>query len=474
MKLSDIEIETRCFDGNKEIYFHEDHYLSKWWESYNECTKYVYTKDKSENYMEEKCAVLYDDGDQEGYFIVKSKILLEDVEECNKYERYVDLLDFAITFTCEKYTKELLDYLIYYARLDGSRFIRIDRKEDFKDFYYFLEDHYKCIKTKKCYIIRVENPIEIEEYEHLRLYDEDVLSFDEISYLSRIGFIVEKDNIYKNLKIGKLNVSRLDASITFPDCIVKNNEKKYVFNTSMYALVYYIAYNNVDIEKYGFNIEYSIPEVDAFICALGDEKLVVLEEKEVLDNYLDFLLKVKKFTKYRSVEMLSMNYNQETLNWILKKEVIDVSLYIDKLKMCMDLENVSIYAPISTQKDILAFKDKMNSIKSFKIELNSSSYDIRRIDIDFIKEEVMIYYRDKLLKKFSFVGDNKYLNCLKNAYFSNWLSVYKSRRKENPIKWNIVIDFGSKKIKFKGKNNTPKIWKYFIEDLLNCIKINNA
>ena len=48
--------------------------------------------------------------------------------------RYIELLEFAVTENSEEYADRLFADLMYLARIDGARFLRVGKREDFAPF----------------------------------------------------------------------------------------------------------------------------------------------------------------------------------------------------------------------------------------------------------------------------------------------------------------------------------------------------
>ena len=49
------------------------------------------------------------------------------------------------------------------------------------------------------YIIKIEEPIEYDIYKHMKVYQDDILSFEDICYLQQIQFTITKEEIYREI-----------------------------------------------------------------------------------------------------------------------------------------------------------------------------------------------------------------------------------------------------------------------------------
>ena len=184
------------------------------------------------------------DGEEVGYFIPYIKIWLEKDSNFPLYDRYIDLLEFAILGTSKKRLHLLFDYLIYFSRLKGAKFIRINAKEKFNNFYSFIVEEYNFKKINDAYYLIIDNPIEIDEYEHLRIYDDDFLTFDDIYFLNMIGFIINKDFCEYQVLGDSITIDRKNGNISFPNCIIINQSStQKTFCKNNYSLIKYIVSN---------------------------------------------------------------------------------------------------------------------------------------------------------------------------------------------------------------------------------------
>lgn len=462
--MNPIDLLKPYIDKNIKIYFHEEHCYSKWWESSDDdYLKYVYTNDKNKVYLDDRCACLYIDDEVEGYFTIKEKILTNDISYFNKYDRYIDLLEYAITDG--NLAKKLFDYLLYFTRISGAKFLKINIKEDFKNFYTLIEENYIFILTEDSYIIKIEEPIEYDIYKHMKVYQDDILSFEDICYLQQIQFTITKEEIYRELFIGRISINRHNGVITFPSCVKCNPDKKYIFNNNMYSLIYFLTYKCAEIKEFGLKLDYRISNIDKTFYKLGNEKLVIFEDISRDEDYLDILMKIKEETNFKYIYSLSMNYSIDNLSYIAAIDDIDIDLNITRLKSCLDIENASLYAPIKKIQEINEFNEKLNSILTFEIKIDSKNISIKLFKIDFINKECIIKYKDGIQKIINNINIEYYRLALKNAFFTNWKKEYISNNSESLIKYEIVLKFNDDIILFKGINETPKIWKYFIDSI---------
>ena len=134
MKYKEKRIEDYVKD-NISIYVDENIYSWRFYDSIE--LKYVYTNDQETNYINNFGVTMCLDNKEIGYFILKSMTLFNDVLNFKSYDRYVELLEFGLEVNDEKYAKSLFNYLLYIARIEGNKFVKISNR--YKEFNYFYE-----------------------------------------------------------------------------------------------------------------------------------------------------------------------------------------------------------------------------------------------------------------------------------------------------------------------------------------------
>lgn len=279
------------FNHNKiKIFIDEDGVLAHFYNS-DLRLKYVYTNDKKLNKVNNASTVsMYDDFELRGYFATKISFLREDISNYQKYDRYIDLLEFGINLNDRTMVLLLIDYLKYYAKTEGTTFIRVNKVyEEFSYFYELLEDNYNAKLIDGSYYIEVECPINYLDLEHLRIYEDDSISIDLLYYLYYIGYRIEKDvcrmTFYNK---DELVINRKDLKITLPESIINLNEQELYAknNIDIYFLLYFINTNYHDILKNKLEIGYKINN-DCY-AKLKNKLIASKKEKYDYISIIDF------------------------------------------------------------------------------------------------------------------------------------------------------------------------------------------
>ncbi|MBQ8885679.1 MAG: hypothetical protein IJY62_04880 [Clostridia bacterium] len=456
MKKSEVEIKPYR-DGSLEICVNEEGNYHNWWESYEGLT-YLYTSDPSKSVPYGAYVSLYVDGDEEGYFCAVSRILREDTGGFLKYDGYMDLLEFGLLDEEKKYADLLMDYLMYYARAWGAKFVRILKSAKFEAFWTYASAR-GCTQTDEYIFLPVKNPVAFEDCEHLKGYEDDGLTFDDINYLYSIGFRIGRNECVAGADGQTISVDRKTKRINFPEFVTCG---EVLFGEERYALVQYIFFNAYALKGKELFVDFRIEGLDISFCAVKDEKLVVFTDITRDPDYLDVLLKIRKATNYRVIDVLTVSYNKAFLLWSGFREKIELTRHITDLKACLDIEGATRYVPFDKVRQINAFNGRLEEIKRFEITVVDESARIR-LDMDFQSGQAS-FLKGAQEKKYK-IDKPYYIQCLKRAYFTNWKQEYAGAENEGALEWSAVLTFDNETLCFSGKNAVPRIWKYFIEDL---------
>ena len=319
MKLNDIQLEEYN-NGGIEIYLDEEYFHHNWWNSYEGLT-YVYSRDKEQDFSNsDPCITMRIDRETEGYFIPRRMILRDGEEVFAKFDRYIELLEFCVTTNDKTHAKTLFDYLLYYARVFGAKFVRIGKGEVFEQFYLFARE-YRCLENESFIYVFIDNPIDYEEYEHLRTYDGDGLDFDDLYYLNLIFFRIGEKSCDITLFNETLSIDRATKKISFPSFVLSDDDV--LFTKERYSLIKYIVDNASVIKDKKLHIDFKIKDVPIPLCAIENETLIAFSNITELPEYRDILSAIKRNTQYKKLEIFTTKYLCDFFSWIgCKQRVI--------------------------------------------------------------------------------------------------------------------------------------------------------
>ena len=320
MKSKEKIIEDYVKD-NISIFVDENIYSWRFYDSIE--LKYVYTNDKETNYINNFGVTMCLDNEEIGYFILKSMTLFNDVLNFKSYDRYVELLEFGLEVNDEKYAKSLLNYLLYIARIEGNKFVKIsNRYKEFNYFYELLVKEYNAYLFNDSYYIEVTNPLLYEDLEHFRIYEDDSIDFESLQFLFHIGYTVDKNECIMTFHNGdKLIIDRKNLLVTYP-CNITNHSNNEMFNklnSNLYYLLYFINFNYNEILKHGLILDFEI--LGKTISRLNNT-LIVQSNVKLDDKYNELL-------KY-IYEKLNINYltlyisGSKENNYAFSYEVVNV------------------------------------------------------------------------------------------------------------------------------------------------------
>lgn len=233
------------------------------------------------------------------------------------------MLEFGINVNDEKLAKVLVDYLVYLARIEGSKFIKISsRYKEFNSFYELLVNEYNAHLSEDSYYFEVNDPIEYEDLEHLKIYEYDSIDLETLNFLFQIGYSIEKDECIMTFNnADKIIIDRKDLSVKYPNCIIKNsnNEIFNKLNPSLYYLLYFINFNYNDILKHGLILDY---EILGKIFSRLNNTLIARSSIKLDDRYKELLKQI--------YEKLNINYltlytsGSKENNYAFSYEVVNV------------------------------------------------------------------------------------------------------------------------------------------------------
>jgi hypothetical protein len=328
MKLSDVKYQEYNKQG-LQIFIDEDWNNYKWWNS-SSYLKYVFTCDKEKIFVHNYLTVgQYLNNEGIGYFAVQTLILLNNVSEFSIYDRYVELLEFGLINNNKKYAEALLNYLIYYSRLNGAKFIKISKRYDeFKHFYSLIEKH-NAIFFDNCYYIKITNPIEYEDLIHIKTYSDDSLDINDIVFLHTIGLTVDRNLCYVNFTDGNsLSINRRNGQLTLPKNVVYDSENYKSFNKSLYALIYYVYYNYYSFSSDKFILDYNIKDVNLVLHKLNG-KLVSLDDFTKTDYDKTNLLKIKENSNFNLIEIFTIIFDIHNSTYLGCRKYLNINREIN-------------------------------------------------------------------------------------------------------------------------------------------------
>lgn len=465
MRISDKKFNPYHKD-NVEIYVDEHSFYSKWWEG-NVDYKYMYSSDKSQVFsINDLCITMCVDNDQMAYAIIKTSFFNNN-STIDNHCFYIELKEFGMYSNKIHDAKLLFDYLLYYCKVDGAKYIKISKKEDFASFYEFIISTYPIITIDNEYFIKIVEPYSYDEYAHLKPYANDALSIDDILRLYKTNFTISKDNCFvKFNEEDVLSVDRKTGLISFPKYISYKSNK--YLNEKNHALLIYIIRNFNTIKTQDMSLDNYIDNLPYNFAYIGNQKLAVFEEIVNNVTYLNTLLTIKNKTSFKFIDLLTVKYNKKDVTLIAKIENIDILKDINKLKLCLEFDNVFMYPSPSIVKQANAFNNKIDNILNFNITFLDNSYPINSFNIDFIDKIATLIFDQTNKKVIDNINKNYYINCLKEAYISTWKNSYVCNE-NNGLKWELKLTFKDEVLTYFGINKTPKIFMIFLNDLFKNI-----
>ena len=431
-----------------------------WWKHYDD---FSYSSDKKQqmNSFEMTCG-LYESIIEVGYFIVRRFFNTGKIKLIDDYSLYMDLLELGIKNPNDTVNKMLIDYLLYFSGCKGCKIIRISMKESFQSFYDYIKNNYNPIIDDDFMYLMVDNPIEFDDFKHMRIYSADAVGIDDLLFLYSKEYVIDDVICYKNVGNDLIIINRKNKKITMP----KYYDGVPLFLTKkIYPLVAYIS--ELHYEKKGFSFErININELSIIndfkkelIVRVNNDNALIFFDARLKDNYIDFLIKIKKEFKSATVYCITDNIDN-TLNR-LGYMTYDIKIDAELSSSLFWLDSKSKYSN-DTKNAINEFNKRVEKLVVFGLRIKDPNIKFSLVILDLWNQKMRYFINDK--KTEYSINKNDYIPILKRAYFYNWDSKYSGDSKN--IDWKITIGDFDGNISYEGINETPKIWKYFIDELL--------
>ena len=254
-----------------------------------EKSNYNYIKRKYDsNYSKSGYYVgLYEDESiKRGYFYTRESVLLKDEHIYKKYTRYIELLEFGYNTNDLDGVTFFIDYLYYYSRMLGAKFLKVKTKEkDFEMFYELLRK-FKHTNYKNYMYIKLDQ-IKPDNLRYLKKYKYDKLTLKELYHLNEIGYNLTKTKAILHLKDDQyVEIDRRTRKIKYPSMFlnVPSSSKYNYLNESSGALIRYVSTHIYDI-KGNVEFNYVINGLEDYEFFKIGRKLFTLEKEKFIKDY---------------------------------------------------------------------------------------------------------------------------------------------------------------------------------------------
>ncbi|MBQ7906559.1 MAG: hypothetical protein IJ309_01145 [Clostridia bacterium] len=466
MKELDSKLEPWSDGEFRRIHIEDEYTYSGWWQE-EEDPGYNYTRDKSEQ-LYSACGYVcqYFDSNIEGFVGSALYALSEDKYGFSKYDRYVEMVEFGWDDSCLISSSYLIDYFIEYARYVGAKFIRIPNKEDFPKFYSkiipWVDDTYE----NDCYIISIDDPIVYDEYIHIKHYDEDFVTVEDLYFLHYIGYEIGRDACFFKLFDCEISIDRHTGIITFPSYIYSECESPTIFSTRYYPLLCMIKYYCNSIKIHSLVYDVKIDGFDYDFAYMGNDRLVVFEDITRSDTMFDTVYRISKTTNFEKYTTFTARILTETLfaSYSYCDRKISSDLY--NCGLCLELDDCIVYPPHENKLADKELNQRLEKIKSFGLILEDENSALSEAYIFFEPGIASVVYRGRSYE-LRIEGD-EIIKILQGAHFSTWKQEFCG---EGKVSFGITLELEDEAISFRGNGSTPRIWEYFIKDLIKGLKL---
>ncbi|MBQ8380924.1 MAG: hypothetical protein IJY18_03430 [Clostridia bacterium] len=465
MKYSDAVFKDESPDHFR--YLRVDEFANEgWWRDYPD-NEYNYTHDKDDRSGKPCYYVsLYTESYIDAYFSSSKEYLTEDKYGFSAYDSYMDAIEFGLDGGNRDDAFALIEYQIKFARYMGAKFIRISRKEDFPGFYDLICFYVDRIYDD-CYIIEIEDPVEYEEFIHLRSYPSDKVSFHELCMLMSLGFGISESLCEMKAGGNTVAIDRHTRKIILPD-MIKSDEDIYLSERTC-PLLYFLSRKLEEVGKVGLTLGIPITGLDKKAALFGADHLIFFEDITKKINYFDILYIISKTTDYANFSVYIAAIREETFAYsgrffdrVIKNVINDM-----RFRMTASEDGSSPTMRLSIEDR--AFNNNLDLLKSFGIAIKSPDIPISRFKL-YPDRNIAYVTMKGNEAEISFTPDKeRFINVLKDAHFKCWKQEYHGSTHKG-LTYAAVIDIGGGIVLgFRGEGSAPKIWEYFISELGEAI-----
>lgn len=469
MKLINANLQPFKNDNGIEIFLDEN-YVKGWWKSCPDFS-YLYVHDKNATQTEARnCITMFKDGDETAYFICEKKYLPCDKHGYFSYDTYLNVLEFGIDDEAIDDFDLLVDYLFEFARYMGVKFIKVSKKESFTNFYSLITP-YATANESDCFILNVEKTNLYEDFLHLRLYDDDFLTFEELCFLQCRNFTLTRDNCF--LKIGDdvLSVDRKTRKITFPNFVKNDGALPLLLDKENCGLIAFLSTELNLAKTLGLTVGVQIADLSQRFAFLGEQKLLVFNDVTLDENVFEILYKIKTHTTFEKYSFYCVNLVKDSLWQGYSFSHHNLNSDLQNARLCLDLEGFTFYPPSSTMAKNMGFNKRLTTLTEFALAIECKESPYKRVVATITGETASVWTLNagEEEKRIS-LSKQDFISVLQNACFCNWKNEYKKPIKNLPYVWAIVLKFGENTQSFRGANDQPKTLKYFLEEFFALLK----
>ena len=411
------------------------------------------------------------DGRVLGYAHFNLNILDGDRYGHTKFTRYIDLTEFYY-LDCMYDCGLLIDRFIKYARYFGAKFIRISTKEpDFGAFYDRIGFDIDETVEGDCYIRHIEEPIEYDDLIHIREYEGDRLTISDLCFLQHIGFAIDRDYCIYGDGDDAIIADRHSGELSFPACIDEGGVTTLVDEGS-YPMLFYLteARGYEDVKRQGLRINLKIADHPYNLARLGNERLIAFGNIPIDDNYFKLLYDMKADTGLGVYSIFTAGISKLPDGIVASSCHRSIDNELPMARLCLELDRHYLYPPDTAVRAQQEFNKKLRKLSHFHLGLTDR--DGAYCDIKINLSTGIMYVSSLGLDAFSLknISRKKYIGIFERACFSTWKSYYRGECDGKCEDWTLELEFeGYDTVTFRGTGGYPRIWKYFIRELLEDV-----
>ena len=461
MKLYENRFEPYSEDG-VYIDVEEDVCYSGWWKNRDYPLLYTYTKDLA--FARGRCLAMYVDEEIEGYCDCMEFYLDSDRYGYSKYDRFLMLRELG-SDRFSKSERLLIENLIRYGRYLGTKFIKISTKESFPEFYKFIEG-VGAKRDEDSYILAIPEPIDYEDFAHMRVYEGDALTMEDLQFLQTLGLqICESECILLREGV-RVTIDRKSGLMTIPDWVCPDEPMR--FCKEIYSLVFCLSREMGLILREGLKTNVKIEGLPYRFAMIGKKLPIIFYDLELdSKNYFDILYRMHKYTDCEEFKCYTANLHPEIEFYNGKFYQRSMKKALKNARICLDSEICYCFPTPRMIKEAGEFEELIKQTESFGIKVVEVGNPDKSVSVFFDRRiaKITIGQRSRVIEN---IDTEKYREILRNANLQNWKASYPTSSDNAFLSWGMVLNTKKGTRDYRGTNGGPKALRYFINELLEA------
>lgn len=281
---------------------------------------------------------------------------------------------------------------------------------------------------------------------HLKRYDTDKISIEDVYFLYGLGFTLGIDQItYKDeIIIDRYKNTVLFNALSRCENLELNNKTK--------NMIHMLLNENINSYDLVINRNKSTSYIDAYLL----DKAMIYSDNNIYYNY-ELLNKMYCIDGIDFINVYKVIFDYRYLIYNTTNDIIDIKNYLYSKKKYLDLPDCLLREKGQKLKESQVFNNKLNKTRLIEFSYGNSFSGIMKLVIDLDNNTIKDNSPDKINNT---IDKEKIINDLKDLNLYLWKKEYISN---NSSPWKLVIKLEEESLEFKGCGAYPNSWIILID-----------